>query len=372
MTELEARVALNMVPQLGSIRLKRLFDYFRSGQAVLKAAPEELARVEGIPRDISSNLTSLVRRLDLKKEFELIAKEDINIVCFDSPAYPQLLKEIFDPPILLYVKGEIPLRSSLLAVVGSRRASFYGLKMAEKFSFELASCGVTIVSGLARGIDSAAHKGTLQAGGKTVAVLGSGLSCIYPAENKQLSQDIARHGAVISEFPMSTQPLAFNFPRRNRIISGLSLGVLVIEAAKRSGALITVGCALEQGREVFAIPGKADSPTSWGTNQLIKDGAKLVDEAGEILSEFNLSANSPDTEIGRRESEPGQVLSPEEKTILSVIQEEPISIEQIASYTKLGLPQLLATLTRLEIRGIIKQLPGKSFVLNSLLTRKVK
>ncbi|MBU2540599.1 MAG: DNA-processing protein DprA [Candidatus Omnitrophica bacterium] len=288
MTELEAKIALNMLPEIGSIRIKKLLDYYKSAKAVIEASPLELNRICSLPKNKTFNFSSSFKSVNLKRELELIEKLKVNVISIDNPEYPELLKNVYDPPPILYAKGKLPQKSINIAIVGSRRASGYGLKMAKKLSYELASCSITIVSGMARGIDTAAHNGSLQARGQTIAVLGSGLSYIYPPENKNLFAQIAESGAVISEFPMQTRPNPGNFPRRNRIISGLSLGVLVVEAAKRSGALITARCALEEGRDVFAIPGEADSETSLGTNQLIKDGAKLVDSFEEIISELNI------------------------------------------------------------------------------------
>ncbi len=219
---------------------------------------------------------------------KILSKENkTRTLSFSDKGYPTNLKYIYDPPPTLYVKGNIlPEDNIAIAIIGSRRATYYGLKNAENLSFELAAGGITIISGLARGVDSAAHRGALKAGGRTIAVLGSGLNIIYPPENEKLAREILQCGAVISEFPQGTAPLRQNFPRRNRIISGLSLGVVVVEAAKRSGALITANLALEQGREVFALPGKIDSFTSRGTHDLIKQGAKLVESAEDIIEEL--------------------------------------------------------------------------------------
>lgn len=364
MTELEARIILNMLPGLGSIGLKRLLEHFKTARQVLEAQGEDLQRFEGLPKNFLSNVALLIKKGEARKELELIEKEKVDLVCWDEPGYPKLLKEIFDPPALLYVKGAIPEDMPTLAIVGSRRASLYGLKVAHNFAVTLVSWGLTIVSGMARGIDSAAHKGALKAGGKTIAVLGSGLSCIYPPENKALAKEISQHGAVISEFPMTTAPFAQNFPRRNRIISGLSLGVLVVEAARRSGALITVNCALEQGREVFAIPGKTDSPTSWGTHQLIKEGAKLVDEPSEIIHEFNLDSLNKSGTKDSKTTVRSRALSEEERAIVDFLSDEPVFFDQIARECNLPITQLMSDLTRLEIKGMVKQLPGKRFIIN--------
>ncbi len=292
MNELEAKIVLNMLPGIGSIRMKKILDHYKSAKAAIEASPLELRQICSLPKNITFDFSSSIKSDSFRKELELIEKHAIEVISIDSPKYPELLKNIYDPPAILYVKGKLSKKGINIAIVGSRKASDYGLKMAQKFAYELASCSITIVSGMARGIDTAAHNGVLQAKGETIAVLGSGLANIYPLENKGLFERIAEFGAVISEFPMQTKPNPGNFPRRNRIISGLSLGVLVIEAAKRSGALITSRFALEQGRDVFALPGKADSLTSYGTNQLIKDGAKLVDGFEEVILELNIDIRS--------------------------------------------------------------------------------
>lgn len=370
MTELEARLILNMLPGIGSISYKKLLEHFKKATLVLKATNKELAYC-GLPSKVTENFKRNIDSLDLNKELELIEKAKARVIFLDSPGYPRLLKEIFDPPQVLYVKGKLEPYALNIAVVGSRLASIYGLKMAEQFSYQLGSLGLTIVSGLARGIDSAAHKGALKAKARTVAVLGSGLSRIYPPENKKLFDEICEKGAAISEFPMNAGPLAGNFPRRNRIISGLSSGVLVVEAARRSGALITANCALEQGRDVFAIPGKADSATSWGSNQLIKDGAKLVDNIEEIISELDLGArvlrDSFKSEVGNNNN---TALCEEELSVLRAISSEPISFDDISKNCNMITAQILGCLTKLEIKGFIKQLPGKIFILNSRLTKE--
>jgi DNA processing protein len=291
MTEKDAVIALNMVSGVGSSRLKRLLEAFGSASRIFLAPGEALRKAEGIGNKIAGEITGF-RFENLKKELDLAEKLKVKIITIHDKEYPGNLKSIYDPPLCLYVKGEL-LESDMLslAVVGSRRASFYGLSCAEKFSYALANLGVTIVSGLARGVDTQTHKGALKARGRTIAVLGSGLNCIYPCENKKLAEEIALSAAVISEFPLNAKPLAQNFPRRNRVISGLSQGVIVVEAAKNSGALITADFALEQGRDVFAIPGKVDSATSFGTNQLIKQGAKLVDSIEDIIEELKPKLN---------------------------------------------------------------------------------
>jgi DNA processing protein len=361
MTELEARIVLNMLPDLSSSTIKKLLDYFKTAKSALKANEQELVK-SGLVQKSINKFKSGLKSVDLEAELKLVKKLGVEIISLGDSNYPKLLSQIYDPPIILYVMGELEPEAFKIAVVGSRQASFYGLKMAENFSYKLASLGITIVSGLARGIDTASHKGALKAGGKTIAVLGSGLGNVYPPENKGLFEQIADCGAVVSEFPMLTKPFAYNFPRRNRIISGMSSAVLVVEAAKRSGALITANCALDQGRDVFAVPGKADSPTSWGTNQLIKDGAKLVDSCEEIISELEIEIHSHLKTQENNNSPMNVCLSNEDKQILAQISDEPIEFDQLAEKLSLLTSQLLSCLTQLEMRGLVKQLPGKRFV----------
>jgi DNA processing protein len=278
--------------------------------------------------------------------------------------YPVNLRNIYDPPKTIYIKGRLrPEDEFAVAIVGSRRASFYGLEQAERFAFELARMGVTVISGMARGIDSAAHRGALKAGGRTIAVIGSGLDNIYPPENKGLAEEITRSGAVITEFSADTKPLAQNFPQRNRIISGLSLGVLVVEAAKNSGALITADFALEQGREVFALPGRIDSGNSFGTNELIKQGAKLVTGVEEIIEDFLAPlgrALSPKQSCGKQEL--FEFGSSQEEKVYSMISGECVGLDGLLEKTNLEIPEISDILLRLQLRKMIRQLPGKQFV----------
>ncbi|MDP8216806.1 MAG: DNA-processing protein DprA [Candidatus Kaelpia imicola] len=285
MEDREYLIALNMVEGLGSIRITKLLNGFNSAEDIFRSGESRLQSIAGIGRELSLRIRSFNIKA-LKEELELSKKENIKIISILDEDYPEDLKNIPDAPIILYVKGVLDNSGLNIAVIGSRKASSYGLLTAERLSGQLASLGVTIISGMAREIDSAAHKGALKAGGRTVAVLGSGLLNIYPPENVELAKQITGNGAVISEFPLKTSPLRENFPRRNRIISGLSKGVIVVEAALRSGALITADLALDQGRDVFAVPGEVGSPTSCGTNYLIKQGAKLVDSAEDILEEY--------------------------------------------------------------------------------------
>ena len=304
MNDLERLIALNMVDGLGSVRVRKLLDHFISLEKVFKAKESDLLQVEGIGYKLATKIPESIKKIDVKKELDLAEKHNVKIVSFLDTSFPENLKNIYDPPVILYIKGEILKEDNLaIAVIGSRLASSYGTEVAYNIGFELASRGITVISGLARGIDSMAHKGALKSGGRTLAVLGSGILNIYPKEHLSLANEISRNGVVLSEFPMRTTPLRRNFPRRNRIVSGLSLGVVVVEAAERSGALITSEIAMEQGRDVFAIPGKIDSITSKGTHQLIKQGAKLVESIEDILEEFNLQMlEKKDSILDKRES----------------------------------------------------------------------
>jgi len=364
MTQLEALVSLNMVGEIGGIRLKRLLQFFGKPENILKAPLEKLMAVSGIGQEIANKIHSL-KKEDLDKEFALAQKFDLKIITQDDKDYPENLKNIPDPPIVLYVKGELKEEDKFsIAIVGSRRASFYGLSSAEKFACDLSDKGFTIVSGMARGIDTSAHKGALKAGGRTIAVMGSGFRHIYPPENKALAQKIAQNGAVISEFPIDTEPLPQNFPRRNRVISGLGLGVLVVEAARNSGALITVDFALEQGKDVFALPGKVDSPTSFGTNGLIKQGAKLVSCADDIIEELNLPIV---TKPKVRAEEAPDILKPglidsEEKILYDSISEQPLLLDEIVDKTKMDISKIFNILLKLQLKKLIRQLPGRQFI----------
>jgi len=360
MTEREALITLNMISSIGSIRLKRLLEYFGSPLKVLFSSKDKLMRVEGIRENIADQILK-ARKIDIKKELDLVEREGVEILTVNDDSYPENLKNIYDPPLVLYIKGEVSPQDKLaIAIVGSRRASYYGISVAERFAQNLASLGITIVSGMARGIDSASHRGAIRARGRTVAVLGSGLLNIYPPENKDLFQEISKCGVVISEFPMETKPLRENFPRRNRVISGLSLGVLVVEAARNSGALITADSALEQGREVFALPGKIDSSTSWGTNQLIKQGAKLIDNVEEILEELNLSLK----DLRRKEEK--EILRPnltyDEAKIYNLLSSEPKHLDDILIELGLPLSKIISNLVNLEMKRLIKELPGKFYI----------
>lgn len=288
MEDLEALIGLNMIPTLKPLYFKKLLDYFQKPSYIFKASVNELGNL--LDEETAKKIVSF-KEEEIKKEIDLIKKYKLKIITLKDKDYPLNLKSISDPPVVLYVKGKLQQKDILsIAIVGSRQASFYGLECSYRFAYSLAELGITVVSGMAKGIDTQAHRGALKAKGRTIAVMGSGFSFIYPKENIALVDEIASCGAVLTEFPCNTEPFAFNFPRRNRIISGLALGVLVVEAGKKSGALITANFALEENREVFCIPGRFDSPNSLGTHQLIKEGAKLVCGIEDILEELNIDS----------------------------------------------------------------------------------
>lgn len=324
---------------------------------LLNMAGVGMVRLRKMERDLFNARDIIDAGKDrLKREWKLIKKDGVTVLPFYHEDYPESLKNIYDPPIVLYVKGDIAFKRSInIAFVGSRRASNYGMDMCRKLSLECGRIGITIVSGLARGIDSQAHKAALEAGGRTIAVLGSGLAHVYPPENKGLADKISESGAVVSEFPMETHPAARNFPIRNRVISGLSAGVVVVEAADKSGALITADCALEQGRDVFAVPGKAGSVTAAGVHRLIRTGAKLVERAEDILEELNPSLIPESKKITLR-------LSGAEKIIYDTLSDEPSHIDDITDRSKLATKDVIGLLTVLESKRLIKELPGKNFV----------
>ena len=301
-----------------------------------------------------------------EQEIHKALKQKVEIISFLDKRYPPELQEIYDAPILLYVKGELPQsRIPKVAIVGSRKASLYGLRMAKTIAADLARSGVVVVSGLALGIDSAAHEGALTGSGITLAVLGGGLSKLYPPQNKRMAQEIVKKGALISEYPMEMEPKPQYFPMRNRIISGLSQAVLIVEAGQKSGALITADTALEQGRDVLAIPGNADSERSRGTNSLLKQGAKLVTSAQDILEELQTAKGKENAASSNGLSERKPLnLAPDEEKLFSLLQNEPIHMDTLIEESGLAVNVTISQLSRLQIKGYVKELPGKNFVRN--------
>ncbi len=366
MTRTDAYLVLNLLPDIGPIRVRRLLERFGSPEAILSAGREELASVAGIGRAMADRLVDWENAVDLPEEKRRMEERGISVMTWDCAEYPSALREIHDPPFLLYLRGRIePRDAQSIAVVGSRRTTHYGISQAKKLGYQLAGLGFTIVSGLARGIDTVAHEAALAAGGRTVAVLGSGIGNVYPPENRELAEEIARHGAILSEFPVLYVPDRQSFPLRNRIVSGMSRGILVVEAPARSGALITSNQALEQGRPVFAVPGPVDRPTSEGCHRLIQQGAKLVCDANDILEEFefgltpelNLEFDDVTSPEGKGVPAPAGV----EMNLLQALGHDELPLDEIALKSGLPLAVVSATLSRLELTGRVKQLPGKYF-----------
>ncbi len=352
-------ILLNMVPGLGCIRLKALIDELGDPCNIFKAPVKKLKSIRGISTQIAEAIKGAYSDYNVDKEAELITRTGVKVITLFDKEYPECLKAIYDPPILLYIKGDFRKEDELsVAIVGSRKCTYYGLSMAEKIASELVSHRIVIVSGLARGIDTAAHKGAIKNKGRTIAVLGNGLSHVYPAENKELAEHISHNGILVSEFPMETKPYKQNFPRRNRIISALSKGVLVVEAAQRSGALITADFALEQGRDVFAVPGMADRFSSNGTNALIKQGAKLVESADDILEELGIGGGEP----ANKDTGLHPFADSCEENIFNILSETPCDIDTIIAKLEMQAQQAKLMLLNMEMKGTIKQLPGKLYV----------
>ncbi len=367
MNSREAYIALNMIDGIGPVRVRALLDRFLKPEAILEAPKGELLQVDGIGEETARNIINWNAAVDLEAELAHIEKSGVTVVTKDDASYPKHLREIYDPPLVLYVRGELTEMDALaIGIVGSRRTSLYGQEMARKLSFQLARLGVTVVSGLARGIDTLAHKGALQAKGRTVGVIACGIDQMYPPENKDLSDEIvAKGGAVVTEFPFGVRPDKQNFPMRNRIISGWSMGVVVVEASLKSGSLITAAQAGEQGRQVFSVPGRADSVLSRGSNKLIKDGAKLTEDAEDILSEFEYLLPRREKPTSAENAEkPTLKLSAHEATIIEKIGDEEVVVDEIIRDTGLTSACVSATLLGLEMKKLVRQLPGKVYVRN--------
>jgi len=351
-------IGFSLIPGIGRVRLTQLENYFDSLEDAWKATPADLKQAGLDSRSIRAT-TSWRAKISLEAEMEKLERYGVKVFTWHDPDYPSRLKEIYDVPPILYVRGSL-LREDewCLAVVGTRRATVYGRQVTEEIVADLARSKITIVSGLARGIDSVAHRSALETGGRTIAVFGCGLDIVYPAENANLARRIMQQGAIISEYPLGTKPRADNFPRRNRIMSGLSLGVLVAEASKTSGAMITARLALEQNREVFAIPGSILSPASSGTNHLIQEGAKLVHDYTDILEELNLTAVAQQMEI--KEVIPA---SDTESLLLKQLSAEPTHIDEVCRSSGLPVATVSSTLTMMEIKGLVKQVGNMNYVL---------
>ncbi len=360
--ERAAAVCLSMVQGVGPRMFELLLERFNTPTRVLNATANELRQIRGLGPKIIDAIINAKRDNPWQAELELCREQGLRLFLRTSDDYPHRLKNISDPPNILYCRGNlIPQDELAIAIVGTRHSTLYGRTQAERFARELANAGYTIVSGLARGVDAAAHKAALQAGGRTIAVLGSGLMNIYPPEHKELANEISNQGAVVSELSSNHPPKSGAFPQRNRIVTGMSLGVIVVEAAQRSGALISARLAVEQNREVFAIPGRIDSRNSRGCHQLIRDGAKLVETVDDVLEELGPLQGPIENLEGESIRHPAEMqLNQQEKKILQAIDPEPTQIDVVIDRTQLPANRVLSTISILEMKKVIRRTSGSS------------
>jgi len=362
--ELTNALRLSLVSGVGPRIRRALLDRFGSPEAVLGAAPSEVRDVPGVGPKLTRKIAAAHEEIDSDAEIELCRKRDVAILAEADEAYPRLLREIHDPPAVLFVRGSlVPQDGLAIGIVGTRHGTRYGLRQAERLAASLARAGLTVISGLARGIDAAAHRGALAAGGRTLAVLASGVLNIYPPEHAHLAEEVLAQGALLSESPPEAAPLGSMFPQRNRIISGLALGVIVVEAGQRSGALITARHAMEQGREVFAVPGQVDCRTASGCHRLIRDGAKLVETADDVLEELGPLFEATPRDDGQIVRHPAELmLNDLEQKVLGAIDTESTSIDQIVVETGLPVPRVLSTISVLEVRRLVRRLSGTTVI----------
>ncbi|MFW6082796.1 MAG: DNA-processing protein DprA [Chloroflexota bacterium] len=357
MSDLRYWVGFNEVRGIGPLRLRALLDHFGSIEQAWHASSDQLRNL-GVDTRSLKNLSKVRSSIDLDQRLEQIEAIGAHVLTWESPDYPDLLRETYAPPPVLYVKGQLKRQDAwAMAVVGTRRASTYGLEVTRRLATALARNGVTVVSGMARGIDGVAHRAALDAGGRTIAVFGCGIDTIYPAEHRKLAGRIAAQGALISDYPLGTRPEGRNFPPRNRIISGLSMGVLVTNAGKTSGALITADFAAEQGRDVFAVPGSILNQGSVGPNHLIQDGAKLVIQAEDILEELNLTMVA--------EHRQAQLALPEDETeaaLLKHLSADPLHVDDLQQQVQLPISQVTSSLAMMELKGMVRQVGSMKYV----------
>lgn len=381
-------LALALIPGIGTTQFIRLLARFRSPSDILRAPSSALREIVG--NKLADRIAQYSEVVDLNAQFRLMKEYNVDLVTLDDDGYPLALGEIYDPPLVLFCRGQLHERDRYaVAIVGTRRATPYGLRIAEKLGRELASRGITVVSGMAAGVDAAAHRGALEAGGRTIAVLGCGVNVVYPRENAELMQEIVDRGCVLSQFAMDAPPSKTHFPVRNRIISGMTQGTVVVQAPARSGALITAHTATEQGREVFAVPGEIGNRNSEGPHALIKEGAKLVETAEDIIAELNLPADlavrpvlmpradaqeaAPVPRVARPEPERKRMtaapeapptpspVSSGERDVLSVLAPDGSFVDEIAAACRISIAEALSTLTILELKGQVRQFSGKRF-----------
>ena len=354
-------IALRLVRGVGNVTYRQLLGRFASPREILRTVPARLTEA-GISARIAQAIAAFDQWQEVEAELEQLARLNARLVTQTDAEYPERLRQIHDPPPFLYIRGHVEPQDTLaIAIVGARTASTYGRKMARELAQELAGCGVCVVSGLARGIDSEAHQASLETGGRTIAVLGSGLDVVYPREHIALAEQIAASGAVVSEFSLGSQPEAGNFPYRNRVISGISLGTVVVEATEKSGSLITAQCALDQNREVFAVPGPVTASRSRGPHRLIKAGAKLVESIDDILSEIAPALARTDRAEKNETSVPVVPLEPDEEMVVQLFPEEAVQVDTLITGSGLEPARVLEVLLGLELKGVVTQLPGMYF-----------
>ncbi len=362
MTEQEAYIALNMMERIGPVGVRSLVAVLGSASAIFEAPEGDLRRAEGVGPELAAALIRQRSEIPLLEEIAHAEDSDTRIITPLDEEYPSSLRQIHDPPLALYIRGRLrPTDREAVAVVGTRRATHYGMDSARKLSYQLGKAGICVLSGLALGIDTAAHEGALRAGGRTAAVIGSGFDHLYPSENADLARRIAEQGAVMTEFPFARKPDKTTFPMRNRIVSGMSKGVLVVEAGKRSGAEITANQALQQGRSVFAVPGRIDSYASAGTNALIQQGASLVTGAGDILEHFEmlfpLPKNGDDGESTK--ASVAMELSEDEAKVVTLLGQGTLGIDVLIRESGLAPATIASLLVALELRRVVRMLPGR-------------
>ncbi len=363
----EALVALNMVEHVGPIRVRQLLEHFGEASAILQASKHQLVRVRGIGEETAEAIASWEKTVDLSSELKRIHDFGCSIVTQADSEYPESLRQIYDPPTVLYVKGQLlPKDKNAVAMVGSRMTTHYGIEAARRIAYQLAYVGVTVVSGGARGIDTAAHQGALSGKGRTITILGTGINLITPPENADLFERVAANGAIVTQFPFNRPGDKQSFPIRNRIVAGMTLGTVVVEANLTSGALITANFATEYGRQVFAVPGRIDSPRSKGCHELIKKGAKLCESAEDILSEFEYLFPATNRPPAPNESGvlPAIELSQTEQQVYDTLDHEELNIDEVIRKSSLPSSAVSVALLSLEMKRLVKQLPGKLFVRN--------
>lgn len=364
----DALIALNMIDHVGPVRLRQLLDHFTDPPAILAASRDQLMRVGGIGVETADAIAGWESSIDLEGELRRVREFGCRVLTQGDEEYPALLREIYDPPIVLYLKGGLlPRDRNAVAMVGSRQTTHYGIEVARRFGYQFGGVGVTVVSGGARGIDTAAHQGALNAKGRTVAVLGTGINLVFPPENAELFERIAAQGAVLTQFAFNRPADKQSFPIRNRIVAGMTLGTVVVEATLTSGAMITANFAIEYGRQVFAVPGRVDSPRSKGCHELIKHGAKLCEGADDVLCEFEylFPPRKEALAAGTERVLPALALSEHEQVLLELVSEsEERCVDELIRGSHLPSSAVSVALLGLEMKRLVRQLPGKLFVRN--------